>query len=56
MNTNSARPSFRRITSTVTYKPHLALISAQILERERERESEGECEGDKMRHNWSIRL
>ena len=44
--------------STDTYKPHLALISVQMLkwEREREREREGECERDKMRDNWSIRL
>ena len=29
------RPSFRWISSTDTYKPHLALIYAQMLERER---------------------
>ena len=52
------RPSFRWISSTDTYKPHLALISAQMLERERkrEREREGECERDKMRYNCSTRL
>ncbi len=48
------RPSFRWISSTDTYKPHLAFISAQMLESEKERE--GECEKDKMRDNWSIRL
>ena len=49
---SKTRPSFRWISSTDTYKPHLALISAQMLERERERE----CERDIMRDNWSIRL
>ena len=34
------RPSERWISSTDTYKLHLALISAQKLERERERERE----------------
>ena len=51
------RPFFKWISSTDTYKPHLALISVKMLEmREREREREGECERDKMRDNWSIRL
>ena len=33
---NKTRTSERYISSTDTYKPHLALISAQMLERERE--------------------
>ena len=36
------RTSERCISSTDTYKLHLALISAQKLERERERERERE--------------
>ena len=42
------------ISSTATYKQHLALISAQMPERERERY--WESVRDKMRDNWSIRL
>ena len=33
---NKTRTSERYISSTNTYKPHLALISAKVLERERE--------------------
>ena len=39
-NKLKTRSSFRWISSTDTYKPHLAFISAQMLERERERERE----------------
>ena len=34
---NKSRTSKRYISSTDTYKQHLALISAKVLERERER-------------------
>ena len=44
------RISERYISSTATYKPHLAFISAQMPERKRERMRE--CERDKLRDNW----
>ena len=48
------RPSYRWISSTDTYKPYLASISAQMQERERERG--GVYERDNMRDNWSLKL
>ena len=55
MYLGKTRPPFRWISCTDTYKPHLALISAQMLERERERKRERGRERERERERESLR-